>query len=126
MPRPIDAMLDRVGWKCLACGKPCDPSAPSCGCWVKCECGHHKLRDKECTNGVWHASQLLGAELAELIVEDMAQSYRLFQRGYMVDGLKRAVIRQAHVMLPEVFEGVESVIREKGKPGAASKHKRLR
>jgi hypothetical protein len=112
--KPIDALFAQVKWTCTNCGKPADPNV-TCSCSEKCECGHTKVRGTECTNGVWHATQAIAEEMAELIVEDMAQSYRLFQKGYMVDRLKRAVIRQAHEVMPDVFDGVEAARRTKHK-----------
>lgn len=62
---------------------------------------------------VWHIARQFAEEAAEKIVADMAQSYKLFQREHMVARLKRAVVRQAHPILIEVFDGVEAAIRER-------------
>lgn len=92
-----------VKWKCTACGA----ARGTCDCWVKCECGRTHLRAEECGNVVWHVALQFAEEAADKIVEDMAQSYKLFQQEYMIARLKRAVIRQTHPILLETFEGVE-------------------
>lgn len=100
-----------VQWKCVACGKP-----PGCDCFIKCECGCSYLRGEECGNKIWHISKHFAEEAADLIVEDMAQSYKLFQREHMAARLKRAVIRQAQPIILATFEGVEAALVE-GKSG---------
>jgi hypothetical protein len=66
------------------------------------------LQGKECGNVVWHVALQFAQEAADKIVEDMAQSYRLFQREHMAARLKRAVIRQTQPIIIETFEGVEA------------------
>jgi hypothetical protein len=80
----------------------------TCDCWVKCECGVTNLRGNECRNQIWHISKQFAEEAADLIVEDMAQSYKLFRREHMVARLKRAVVRHAQPIILATFEGVES------------------
>ena len=96
-------LFANVAWKCTACGKP-----PGCDCWVKCECGRTRLRGEECGNTIWHISKRFAEEAADLIVADMAESYKLFQREHMAARLKRAVIRQAHPIIMATFESVEA------------------
>lgn len=96
-------LFANVAWKCTACGKP-----PGCNCWVACECGRHYLRGEECQNNIWHISKRFAEEAADLIIEDMAQSYKIFQREHMAARLKRAVIRQAQPIILATFEGVEA------------------
>lgn len=74
----------------------------------KCECGHSYLKGQECSNQIWHIARQFAEEAADKIVEDMAESYKLFQRDHMAAQLKRAVIRQTHPILIDTFEGVES------------------
>lgn len=105
MGSPIDTLMDRVDWKCTACGA----KAGTCDCWVKCECGHSYLRGQECSNVIWHIARQFAEEAAEKIVADMAESYKLFRREHMAQRLKRAVIRQTHPIIIDTFEGVESV-----------------
>jgi hypothetical protein len=104
----MDGLFANVAWKCTACGKP-----PGCGCWVKCECGHSRHRDEECGNKIWHISKRFAEEAADLIVEDMAESYKLFQREHMAARLKRAVIRQTQPIILATFAGVEAAERER-------------
>lgn len=99
----MNHLFANVAWKCTACGKP-----PGCDCWVKCECSHTYLRGEECSNRIWHISKLFAEEAADLIVADMAQSYKLFQREHMAARLKRAVVRQAQPIILATFEGVEA------------------
>lgn len=105
----MDHIFAGVKWKCTACGA----AQGACNCWIKCECGRSHLRGEECGNVVWHIARQFAEEAAEKIVEDMAESYRLFQKGYMVERLKRAVIRQTHPILVETFEGVEAAKKER-------------
>ena len=107
----IDALLDRVEWKCAACGA----AMGTCDCWIKCGCGRSYLRGGECGNAIWHIALQFSQEAADKIVEDMAQSYRLFQREHMAARLKRAVIRQTQPILIETFEGVEAAKRDREK-----------
>lgn len=106
-----------VKWKCTACGKPSgDP--PTCDCWVKCECGRNYLRGGKCENDIWHISKRFAEEAADLIVADMAESYKLFQREHMVARLKRAVVRQTQQIFIDTFDGVEAAIKDRdGKKG---------
>ncbi len=109
----MDHLFANVKWKCTSCGA----AAGTCGCWIKCECGRSFLKGEECQNTVWHVSLQFAEEAADKIIEDMAESYKLFQRDHMAARLKRAVIRQTHPILIATFEGVESAIRERT-PGA--------
>lgn len=104
MPSPIDMLIDRACMTCTTCNKP----AGTCDCWVKCECGVTNFRGKECRNQIWHISKRFAEEAAEMIVADMAESYKLFQREHMAARLKRAVIRQAQPIILATFEGVEA------------------
>lgn len=103
----MDHLFANVKWKCCACGA----DSGTCDCWVKCECGHSYQRGKECNNKVWHVARQFAEETADLIVKDMAESYRLFQREHMAARLKRAVIRQTHQFFVSVFDGVEAARR---------------
>jgi hypothetical protein len=104
-----------VKWKCTACGA----DAGTCGCWVKCECGRNYRKGEECGNVVWHVALQFAQVAADKIVEDMAESYKLFQRDHMAARLKRAVIRQTHPLLVETFEGTEAAIKQRQQtPGA--------
>lgn len=96
-------------WKCTACGA----DAGTCGCFVKCECGRSNLRGEECANQVWHVARQFAEEAADKIVEDMAESYKLFRREHMAARLKRAVIRQTHPILIATFDGVEAAKRDR-------------
>ena len=100
----MDHIFAGVKWKCAACGA----DAGTCNCWIKCECGRSYLRDEECPNKIWHISKQFAEEAADLIIEDMAQSYKLFRREHMAERLKRAVIRQAQPIILATFEGLES------------------
>jgi hypothetical protein len=114
----MDHLFANVAWKCTSCG---GPPGCGCGCWVECECGRKRRRDEECGNQIWHISKRFAEEAADLIVADMAQSYRLFQREHMAARLKRAVIRQAQPIILATFEGVESASAEQGaKPASDS------
>lgn len=115
MPSPIGMMIDRACMVCTICSKP----AGTCGCWVKCECGINNLRGKECRNQIWHISKRFAEEAADLIIADMAESYKLFQREHIAARLKRAVIRQAQPIMTEIFDGVEAAIKDRQQtPGA--------
>lgn len=105
---PVDRLFAGVKWKCTACGA----EAGTCECWVECECGRTYLRGEKCSNVVWHIARQFAEEAADKIVEDMAESYKLFRRDHMVARLKRAVIRQTHPILIETFEGVEAAKRD--------------
>jgi len=105
---PMDHIFAGVKWKCIACGA----DAGTCHCWVKCECGRSFLKGTECQNSVWHVALQFAQEAADKVVEDMAQSYKLFQRDHMADRLKRAVVRQTHPILIETFDGVEAAIKD--------------
>ena len=109
----MDHLFANVAWKCTACGKP-----PGCDCFVKCECGRSYLRGEKCENEIWHISKRFAEEAADLIVADMAQSYKLFQREHMAARLKRAVIRQAQPIILATFEGVEAAKTTQQTPGA--------
>lgn len=98
-----------VKWKCTAC----KADAGTCDCWVKCECGRSNLKGEECSNVVWHVAKQLAEEAADKIVEDMAFSYKLFQREHMAARLKRAVVRQSHQIFIDTFDGVESALKER-------------
>lgn len=100
----MDHLFAGVKWKCTACGK----AVGTCDCFVKCECGRSYLRSEECPNQIWHISKQFAEEAAELVVEDMAQSYKLFQREHMAARLKRAVVRHAQPIILATFEGVEA------------------
>lgn len=104
----MDHIFAGVKWTCTACGA----AAGTCTCWVKCECGRTYLRGTECGNAVWHVARQFAEEAAKKIVDDMAQSYKLFRREHMAARLKRAVVRQTHPILIETFEGVEAAKRE--------------
>lgn len=110
----MDHLFAGVKWKCTACGA----AVGTCGCWVKCECGRTNLKGVECENAVWHIAKQFAEEAAELIVEDMAQSYKLFQREHMAARLKRAVIRQTQPIIIATVEGVEAAKRDQQTPGA--------
>lgn len=99
----MNHLFANVKWKCTVCGKP-----PGCDCFVKCECGQSYLRTEKCGNEIWHISKRFAEEAADLIVADMAESYKLFQREHMAARLKRAVIRQAQPIILATFEGVEA------------------
>ena len=103
----MDHLFAGVKWKCAECGKPADPSV-TCSCSVKCECGITNVRGQECRNQIWHISKQFAEEAADLIVADMAESYKLFRREHMAARLKRAVIRQAQPIILATFEGVEA------------------
>jgi hypothetical protein len=103
----MDHLFASVKWTCTACGK----AQGTCSCWVKCECGRTYLSGTECGNTIWHVARQFAEEAAEKVVEDMAESYKLFRREYMAARLKRAVIRQTHPILIETFEGVEAASR---------------
>lgn len=105
----MDHLFVGVKWKCTACGA----DMGTCSCWVKCECGRSNLRDSDCENHVWHISKQFAEEAADKIIEDMAESYKLFRRDHMAARLKRAVIRQAQPIIMATFEGVEASIRER-------------
>lgn len=109
----MDHLFAGVKWKCTACGA----DKGTCNCWVKCECDSSYLRGKECSNQIWHISKQFAEEAADKIIEDMAESYKLFRRDHMAARLKRAVIRQAQPIFMETFEGVEAAKRERT-PGA--------
>lgn len=113
----MDHIFAGVKWHCTACGA----AAGTCGCWIKCECGHSFLRGEECSNRVWHIARQFAEDAAELIVKDMAESYKLFRRDHMAARLKRAVIRQTHPIIIETFEGVEAAKRDalSSLPGAS-------
>lgn len=98
-----------VKWTCTACGA----AAGTCNCWEKCECGRSYLRGTECPNAIWHVARELAEDAAAQVVEDMAQSYKLFRREYMAERLKRAVVRQTQPVIIAAFEGVEEVKRGK-------------
>jgi hypothetical protein len=100
----VDHLFAGVKWKCTACGA----DAGTCDCWIKCECGHSYLRGEECKNQIWHVSKKFAEEAADLIVADMAQSYKLFQREHMAARLKRAVVRHAQPIILATFEGLEA------------------
>lgn len=104
----MDRLFAGVKWQCAACGA----DAGTCDCWVKCECGRSYLRAEKCQNEIWHIARQFAEEAADKIVEDMAESYKLFRREHMAARLKRAVIRQTHPILIETFEGVESAKRD--------------
>ena len=104
----MDHLFAGVKWKCTICGA----AAGTCGCWVKCECGQSHQRGRDCQNQIWHISKRFAEEAADLIVEDMAQSYKLFQREHMAARLKRAVIRHAQPIILTTFEGVEAAKRD--------------
>lgn len=108
---PLDCLFANVEWKCTACGQP-----RGCDCWIKCECGHNHLRGEECSNQIWHISKQFADEAADLIVADMAQSYRMFQREHMIARLKRAVVRHAQPIILATFEGVEAARAEREQP----------
>lgn len=111
----MDHIFAGVKWKCSVCGA----DVGTCECWTKCECGHSYLKGQECSNQIWHIARQFAEEAADKIVEDMAESYKLFQRDHMAARLKRAVIRQTHPILIETFEGVEAAIKDsKRTPGA--------
>jgi hypothetical protein len=111
----MDHIFAGVKWKCTVCGA----DAGTCSCFIKCECGRSYRKGEECENVVWHIALQFAQEAAEKVVEDMAESYRLFQREHMAARLKRAVIRQTHPILIETFEGVEAAIKERQQtPGA--------
>jgi hypothetical protein len=55
----------------------------------------------------------IAEEAADKIVEDMAQSYKLFRRDHMAARLKRAVVRQTHPIIVDTFEGVEAAKRDR-------------
>src|SRR5579859_4095460 len=115
MPSPIEMLIDRASMVCTACSKPMG----TCDCWIKCECGVTNLRGNECRNQIWHISKQFAEEAADLIVADMAESYKLFQREHMAARLRRAVIRQAQPIILATFEGVESSIKDRQQtPGA--------
>lgn len=99
-----------VKWTCTVC----DAESGTCDCWVKCECGWHRQKGAECNNVIWHAAREMAADVAEHVVEDMAESYKIFRREYMAERLKRAVIRKAQPAIIEAFEGVENAKRELG------------
>lgn len=113
----MNHLFANVEWKCTACGKP-SGNPPTCGCWIKCECGRTYLKGTECGNSVWHIARQFAEEAADKIVEDMAESYKLFQREHMAARLKRAVVRQTHPILISTFDGVEAAIQSKRTPGA--------
>jgi len=100
----MDHIFAGVKWKCAACGA----DAGTCNCWINCECGRSYLRGEECQNEIWHISKRFAEEAADLIVEDMAQSYKIFRRDHMAARLKRAVIRQSQPIIIATFEGVEA------------------
>lgn len=104
----MDHLFAGVKWKCMACWA----DAGTCECWIKCECGRSYLRGEKCSNEIWHIAHRFAEEAADLIVEDMAGSYRLFQREHMAARLKRAVIRQTHPILISTFDGVEAAKRD--------------
>jgi hypothetical protein len=111
----MDHLFANVKWKCTACGS----DAGTCGCWIKCECGRSFLKGDKCQNDVWHIAMQFAQESADLIVEDMAESYKLFEREHMVARLKRAVIRQTHPIFLATFDGVEAAIKGRQQtPGA--------
>lgn len=66
---------------------------------------------------IWHVSRQFAEEAADKIIEDMAESYKLFRRDHMMARLKRAVIRQAQPIFIDVFDGVEAA-KHKRTPGA--------
>lgn len=110
----MNHIFANVKWKCVVCGEPM-----GCGCFVKCECGVDNLRGDECRNQTWHIAKQFAEDAADLIVADMAESYKLFQREHMMARLKRAVIRQTHPILISTFEGVEAAIKDRQQtPGA--------
>lgn len=111
-----DHIFAGVKWTCVACGS----EMGACDCWVKCECGRSYLRGEKCRNDIWHVAKQFAEEAADKIVEDMAESYRLFQREHMAARLKRAVIRQTHPMFIDTFDGVEAAIRERTTPSLPS------
>lgn len=108
----MDHLFANVKWKCTACGA----AKGTCDCWVKCECGRTYLKGTECGNAAWHIAKQFAEEAAELIVADMAESYKLFHRDHMAARLKRAVIRQTQPIILETFEGVEAAIKDRAKP----------
>lgn len=99
----MNHLFANVKWKCVVCGKP-----PGCDCFVKCECGRSYQRGEKCDNDIWHVSKQFAEEAADLIVADMAESYKLFQREHMAARLKRAVVRQTQPIIMATFEGVEA------------------
>lgn len=105
----MDHIFSGVKWTCTACGA----ASGTCDCWIKCECGRSHLRADKCSNQIWHVARQFAEEAADLVVKDMAESYRLFQREHVSARLKRAVIRQTHPILMETFEGVEAARSEK-------------
>lgn len=104
----MDHIFAGVKWTCTACGA----ASGTCDCWIECECGRSYLRGEKCQNDIWHIAKQFAEEAADLIVKDMSESYGLFQREHMAARLKRAVIRQAHPILIETFEGVEAAKRD--------------
>lgn len=111
----MNHLFANVKWKCAACGA----EVGTCDCWIKCECGRSYLRNEKCGNQIWHISKQFAEEVADLIVADMAESYKLFQRERMAARLKRAVIRQTQPIILATFEGVESAIKDRQQtPGA--------
>lgn len=105
----MDHIFAGVKWKCCACGY----DKGTCDCWIKCECGRRNLRGADCSNETWHIAKQFAEEAADLIVQDMAESYRLFQREHMAARLKRAVIRQAQPVFMATFDGVEAARRDR-------------
>lgn len=80
---------------------------------MKCECGHSYLRGSACSNVIWHTALQFAEDAADLVIEDMAQSYRLFGREHMAQRLRRAVVRQVHPIIIDVFDGVEAAKQRK-------------
>lgn len=104
----MDHIFAGVKWHCTVCGN----AAGTCDCFVKCECGRSYLRGEGCPNQTWHIAKQFAEEAADLIVKDMAQSYKMFQREHMVARLKRAVVRQTQPIILATFDGVEAAKRD--------------
>lgn len=110
MSGAMDALFAGVKWKCVNCGA----AKGTCDCWVKCECGNSNLKGETCRNQAWHVSKQFATELADDVVADMADGYRLFQNNQNIIGrLKRTIARRAHPIILECFEGTDTVIAEK-------------
>ena len=49
MKTPIEMLIDKniSNFKCSICGKKI---SENCGCWIDCQCGWKKERNKKCGN----------------------------------------------------------------------------
>lgn len=105
-PSPIERMIDAACMKCAKCGA----AMGTCDCWVLCDCGRSFERGGECPNPehtMRAAADTLASSLAQEVLDDMAEGYRMFQGDRAIpERLRRRIVKRASDMIVDVFKGL--------------------